>query len=261
MSAGFQGARALVNEEVYAQAFAESIVTLVLENRKQLARELRAHYDNSLTAYPVERGIADANAYHQTGSVYFGIALARQAIERGALLKRGENADPTRSTDAQLTDAQAKVSEAQRLLTEHEKQKATLETERTNLTASLTGRLPGLVAAKGVNRPESANLLANAMAALALATEPQAGQVPTDLEWPPLTTVVRSETERLRECATKIKIVTAQIAEQDRILKNYREFLRTLLEARSAELRSAAEKLAPGTARLTSDPESNLTHR
>ena len=80
-STGTQGTRALVTEQVWRETFAESVALLVIEKRKLLAAEIRQHYADSIVAYPIERGWAEVMEYHQTGSVYIGLALAREAID------------------------------------------------------------------------------------------------------------------------------------------------------------------------------------
>lgn len=91
-STGTQGARALATEQVWRETFAESIVLLVTTKRKELAQAIRGNYKDDLVAYPMERGIADVMAYHETGSVYFGLAMAREAIDE----KRKEIATETK---------------------------------------------------------------------------------------------------------------------------------------------------------------------
>ncbi len=141
-STGVQGARALVNEEVYANAFAESIAMLLIEDRRQRARQIRDSYTKSMVEYPIERAIADINEYHERGSVYYGFALARQAIEEKTLSKRSVPAGGAPSViEAKVNAARAKhtrlleqkKSNADRLATRTKERDAASGAERSKL--------------------------------------------------------------------------------------------------------------------------------
>ncbi len=112
---GAQGARALINEQVWRKTFAESVFMLVVENRTKMAADIRKNYRDSLMTYPVERGIADVLAYHRAGSLVQGLGLALEAIgEKRVELERAAarvNADPG-ELQGQLREA---VNEVRRI--------------------------------------------------------------------------------------------------------------------------------------------------
>jgi len=108
-STGVQGARALVNEEIYVQSLAESVIMLIIEERKAVAEKIRQNYSKSMYEYPVERAIADVSEYHEMGSVYFGLSLARQAIEKETISKRGASGSTLTSTSAALAAALSRL--------------------------------------------------------------------------------------------------------------------------------------------------------
>jgi hypothetical protein len=114
---GTQGARALINDEVYSQALAESIITLVKADRKQQADLIRSRYRDDLVQFPMEQGIALVVAYHDTSSVYNGLALARQAIEKEAIRRRNDGEfDRIASVDEQLAGAEQDLARAEKRL-------------------------------------------------------------------------------------------------------------------------------------------------
>jgi hypothetical protein len=116
-STGVQGARTLINDEVYSQAFSESIIMLITEDRKVTAELIRRNYTKSMTDYPLERAIADVSAYHESGSVYYGLALARQAIEKETIRKRGE-ISRLGSLDGELTESRSTLTNMESRLKE-----------------------------------------------------------------------------------------------------------------------------------------------
>lgn len=166
-STGVQGARALINEEVYSQAFAESIIMLVTEDRKATAATIRLNYTKSMTEYPIERAIADVSAYHESGSVYYGLALARQAIEKETIRKRGEDGLSLSSPDnnleanrARLRNLQLRLDSIKGRLDGIAKQladtplpdarKTLLENERASLTSEQAGVMTNITDQKKV---------------------------------------------------------------------------------------------------------------
>jgi hypothetical protein len=116
-STGVQGTRTLINDEVYSQALAESIITLVTADRKAQADAIRKRYAEDLSLFPVEEAIAAAVRYHETASVYNGLALARQAIEKDAIRKRDDKPDRTTSLPDSIKAAESDLEDAKRKLT------------------------------------------------------------------------------------------------------------------------------------------------
>ena len=111
-STAVQGTRSLINEEVYAQSFAESIITLMEAERTRRAAMIRSHYNDSLIEFPVERGLAEVMSYHQTGSMYFGLSLAREAIQRETVRRRDDGPGSAGSQEQKVKIAKEKLEDA-----------------------------------------------------------------------------------------------------------------------------------------------------
>jgi hypothetical protein len=82
-STGAGGARELFTEQVYRNALVESLTRLILTEQDRFYEEvIRPRQASPITEYGVEAAITDAISYHEKGSFYFGLSLAREAIER-----------------------------------------------------------------------------------------------------------------------------------------------------------------------------------
>jgi hypothetical protein len=81
-STGAGGARALVNEQIYRNSLGESIAALILADQLEFFRnQILPNQSKPLAEYGVERAILDAVEYNKRGSMFYGLTLARQAID------------------------------------------------------------------------------------------------------------------------------------------------------------------------------------
>jgi len=78
------GAKATLNEEVYAKQIAETISRAIKEDRERQKQLIRVWHDRSMTAYPLEAAIADAKAYHSSGSFFHGLELILESAQDAA---------------------------------------------------------------------------------------------------------------------------------------------------------------------------------
>jgi hypothetical protein len=81
-STGAGGARALVKEEIYRNSLGESIAALIMADQAAyLHNVIEISQKKSVLDYGVEQAITDAVEYNKRGSLFYGLSLARQAIE------------------------------------------------------------------------------------------------------------------------------------------------------------------------------------
>ncbi len=75
------GAKASLNEEVYAKQIAETISRTITEDRQRYKQLLRVWQMRSSTSYPIEAAIADAKEYHRRGSFFHGLELILESAQ------------------------------------------------------------------------------------------------------------------------------------------------------------------------------------
>lgn len=87
-AAASNASRSLVSEEVYRQAFSDSIVRAVEADRKLKRQTIETGLGQSRETYSIEQGILDIQDYHDRCSFLNGVGILSQAVEkRGVVTK------------------------------------------------------------------------------------------------------------------------------------------------------------------------------
>lgn len=142
---GMQGARALVNEQVYRNALTESIIRLIEADRAATLVDIHRKQAEPIGLYGVEAAIADANIYHLKGSFYHGLALLRAAAEAkasAAIANANASSQATSAVDkesAALVALRAKEQSVAQLLAVQNERLKGLAAEQTKLEGELKG--------------------------------------------------------------------------------------------------------------------------
>lgn len=75
----------LINQEVFRERFATSIVKSIDENRKAVADAIADHRDDTYAAYTIDDAIRDVGIYHFRCSFYQGLKFLEEAVSRSGL--------------------------------------------------------------------------------------------------------------------------------------------------------------------------------
>lgn len=94
-SGAVSGTRSLINEEVFANAFANAISAAIRIKREEIRLNLAIkRKDRDIHQYPVDEAINDAIEYHESGSFYRGLELVQKETHRALQEKLEKDVKP-----------------------------------------------------------------------------------------------------------------------------------------------------------------------
>lgn len=104
----FTGARGLINEEVYHNAFGPAIVKVIEQDRRKFAIELqKKRIKLDISKYSIEEALMDVNHFHHLGSFYHGLTLLQKETYRVIDEQEGENDGEQKNVERLLAQSEA----------------------------------------------------------------------------------------------------------------------------------------------------------
>lgn len=89
-AAGSEGARGLLNDEIFRGAFIESIIRLCQISQEEHLNYIRGKQTLGILEYGLEEAISDIREYENRGSFYNGLALLKDAVQKDVITRDGK---------------------------------------------------------------------------------------------------------------------------------------------------------------------------
>lgn len=136
---GLGGFRELFNNQVYRDALIQSLVSLIIADRRARRAELQLKQGQPIDQYSVEEAIGDAYDYHARGSFYYGLTLVRQAADEKAKEKTQPLDEKSKSVLNQAASTQ-KAAESRAKANEYQEKANEIEAQRRLMNLNSTPR-------------------------------------------------------------------------------------------------------------------------